>query len=938
MVPQSLTSVKVTDIPRGTTEEQYRMFLEHLFTEPPKPAQKKHKLPIGNKFKRKFRGGSSPAKAPQPDDKSPQQTPAHPKEWHSQTFASQEGCPVGTITFASEELKKKAIQRHQADRESIWQEWRLTDEFDHLTVLQDPGDDTEADICAVHGLGGNAMDTWTSTDTVKGSSRMWLCDFLPEADYFKCRIMTFGYDSGLRNSHSVMKIKDWAKSLLRSVDRVRASDAVCLVSSLSVANPLVCQGACAELAQEKQRPLLFVCHSLGGLVARQAMVQLPFEALELPGKLCGLVFLATPHRGSLEAEWSNFLVSVAQVMAGVRPEIVDELRPFNPNSSSSIEDFFRLKPLPPFRCFSEGKKMRIVTQPSATLGENRVAANLMGTDHRTICKFTSNSDANYLDIVKALNDVRREILERKAGARVETGRIPGHPAHTAHTYPAMDGYWWEVTQMRGVSHNFEYRAPMYGRDDELQKLQTFLSSDESDLKLTMVKGIGGIGKTRLLIEAAITQQGVRSVFLVGASKEESFEKAAVKIASRIGFDMQAYHPSNRDKWDSISMTERASAFMDWLSHPNNKSALLVVDDLDAYEAADIEKVSTCQAWHIVVSTRDSTLRTVMSLHENMRIPQEICLSPLHKEPALSILRNTPRSPESSSYSAKDMEAIVNITHGHPLAIRLFIPFLMYYQLYEPTVLDEMCGDSYSDSWNDFMNFKTGNLCLSDCFALSQSRLKGGEVGEQAKNLLRLLPFLKLNTSPELVEKFFELDKTWLKDDDVADPGRPLFSKNLKCIRHAIRTLQATSVCVQDPSRRLFECVQLHPLLRKYLLLQLSQEDLIRSIREIVIVCHGLIIRNPDQKSVVLPQLKHCFDFKISVEDLKLPISVFDWIQTLENDDDRSLDLENTFDDPAGEVKETDNPPDDLESLALEESEVQARAAASLPKAYMCRTD
>ena len=77
-------------------------------------------------------------------------------------------------------------------------------------------------ICAVHGLGGNAMDTWTAAN-----NKMWLRDFLPVSEYFaKSRIMTFGYDSDLTDSRSVMRIENWAQSLLDSVNQVRLSNKV----------------------------------------------------------------------------------------------------------------------------------------------------------------------------------------------------------------------------------------------------------------------------------------------------------------------------------------------------------------------------------------------------------------------------------------------------------------------------------------------------------------------------------------------------------------------------------------------------------------------------------------------------------------------------------------------------------------------------------------
>lgn len=88
-------------------------------------------------------------------------------------------------------------------------------------------------VCAVHGLGGNAFDTWM------GSSKMWLRDLLPKsAPFDRSRIMTFGYDSSLVNRKSQDRIRDWADELLRQVGYVRTTQ------------------------KDQSRPIIFICHSL----------------------------------------------------------------------------------------------------------------------------------------------------------------------------------------------------------------------------------------------------------------------------------------------------------------------------------------------------------------------------------------------------------------------------------------------------------------------------------------------------------------------------------------------------------------------------------------------------------------------------------------------------------------------------------------------------
>ncbi|PNP85063.1 hypothetical protein FNYG_01588 [Fusarium nygamai] len=123
---------------------------------------------------------------------------------------------------------------------SYWKGWAVEDNFNGITILYE-GLDAKFDICAVHGQGGNAMDTWTADN-----GQMWLRDLLPEHEKFKnSRIMTFGYDSDVTDRSTVMELENWAETLLRSLNEVRTG------------------------GEEKTRPLLLVSHSLGGLVVRK---------------------------------------------------------------------------------------------------------------------------------------------------------------------------------------------------------------------------------------------------------------------------------------------------------------------------------------------------------------------------------------------------------------------------------------------------------------------------------------------------------------------------------------------------------------------------------------------------------------------------------------------------------------------------------------------
>jgi hypothetical protein len=76
---------------------------------------------------------------------------------------------------------------------------------------------------------------------------------------------------------------------------------------------------------------------------------------------CGLLFLSTPHSGSTQADWNDFLQATAR-LCGVRSELVDSLKSFNPQSTEGQEDFANLKIQLPFDAFYETNKTLVGTR------------------------------------------------------------------------------------------------------------------------------------------------------------------------------------------------------------------------------------------------------------------------------------------------------------------------------------------------------------------------------------------------------------------------------------------------------------------------------------------------------------------------------------------------------------------------------------------------
>ncbi|KAF5577876.1 ribonuclease p mrp [Fusarium pseudocircinatum] len=258
------------------------------------------------------------------------------------------------------------------------------------------GEDAQADIVFLHGLRGDREETWTKNGV------LWPKDLLPD-DVPASRIFLFGYDANIT-----------------SFDRSGATKTEIHSDAEDV---------CAKLAAERlgtdtvDRPIIFVAHSLGGLVAAQILVHgehKPENSAEswIAKNIRGMVFLGTPFRGSSVAKLAEAVRKVLGLfgvdtqeqtlkLLGVDSERLGELtRAFpqvlNKRRSSKdiehrIEAFF----------FYENRKtglVQVVDPESAqVLGCGDAAP--IRSDHIGICKFETKDADGYSAVVAAIRKV-----------------------------------------------------------------------------------------------------------------------------------------------------------------------------------------------------------------------------------------------------------------------------------------------------------------------------------------------------------------------------------------------------------------------------------------------------------------------------------------------------------------------------------------------------
>ncbi|KLU90849.1 hypothetical protein MAPG_09374 [Magnaporthiopsis poae ATCC 64411] len=247
--------------------------------------------------------------------------------------------------------------------------------------------DYRADIVAVHGLNGKSHKTWTDKD-----GHLWLRDSLP-AHVPGTRIMTFGYNSAVFFSRSRATIRDYVADLALRLEHSRS-------------NP-----------DEKERPLIFVCHSLGGIVFKALLVYLALRSFatdaddSLIRNISGVAFLGCPHRGSRIASPASMLFKIlntASLGNAARPDLIRALQVASPileDISLQASALLAQRPIVSLYELRATGPVRVVERFSAILELANERAIPVDADHREIARVSPRKPQRYLPVWTSVKEL-----------------------------------------------------------------------------------------------------------------------------------------------------------------------------------------------------------------------------------------------------------------------------------------------------------------------------------------------------------------------------------------------------------------------------------------------------------------------------------------------------------------------------------------------------
>ncbi|GKT51856.1 protein SERAC1 [Colletotrichum spaethianum] len=253
-------------------------------------------------------------------------------------------------------------------------------------------------IVAVHGLNprskkddDHAWDTWRTPSGPAG--RIWLRDDLPQ-HVPDSRIFLYQYNATAVYGKDRSTFVDKANDLLEDI-RLEREDA-------------------------ESRPILFLGHSMGGLLIKQALINAHHNPnyLSIKDATSGLAFFATPHNGGDEklVNFGSLAAKVAIATGFQKGDDVLEVLKQGSIFSDIMHEHWRHQLLHYNIVSFWGCFDNVVPRESARLGMPGDRENVveLKADHSTVCKFGgAELDQDNLKRVRSnIKDMYKKALQR----------------------------------------------------------------------------------------------------------------------------------------------------------------------------------------------------------------------------------------------------------------------------------------------------------------------------------------------------------------------------------------------------------------------------------------------------------------------------------------------------------------------------------------------
>ncbi|KAI9759833.1 MAG: hypothetical protein M4579_002040 [Chaenotheca gracillima] len=258
-------------------------------------------------------------------------------------------------------------------------------------------DNPQVDIVFVHGLNGHPKDTWTAKNGV-----FWPAELLPKTlNAVNARILVYGYNADVYAFGGKSATRDYihehAQTLVTTLDAERFNE------------------------DATERPIIWVAHSLGGILVKRALDYAASISTinnqhlrSIFVSTYGIIFLGTPHNGADPAKWGKMLQSMCGTLLpkkvlDTEPQLVETLKTQSETLQNINLAFVNIMDKFHMSFFHEAEKTNLGITKDFIVDQTSAGPILPGLSyagieatHSAMCKFASKNSPGYTGVSSTL--------------------------------------------------------------------------------------------------------------------------------------------------------------------------------------------------------------------------------------------------------------------------------------------------------------------------------------------------------------------------------------------------------------------------------------------------------------------------------------------------------------------------------------------------------
>ncbi|KAL8860796.1 MAG: hypothetical protein Q9178_002826 [Gyalolechia marmorata] len=500
-----------------------------------------------------------------------------------------------------------------------------------LTEVSSPAGGSNVDVVFVHGINGHPYDTWTS----EKYKTFWPAQLLPPLiEEAKARVLVYGYDadtgspteqiSSSSKTPDVDGHQNYRTPLAQ--DRIH-HHAETLVASL-----------CANRRNRHavRHPIVFVAHSLGGIVVKRALIHSAWirgqntrHLRSIAISTYGVLFLGTPHFGMQVAKWNSWSddITCTTQSSGLQAPIFDALKPNSEILQNIDRQFSELAREFHIFYFHEMKPTKlangwryIVDEVSAAPVTQDVERAGIQQDHIHMCTFEDDGTPGFELVTEAIQrhatDAMESIRQRwetesaEQQLRLSGGLTSGisrislsNPVgQVLESVPSSDHALIDTTSSRKPQLK-HYVVPrdrvkdFVGREAQLKEISAYFATESTqEPRVLILCGLGGQGKSQIVLEYCRRHRvSYRGIFWVDASSEALALQSYIHITIALSGESP---PTIKEREKTIEIVK--ARIEDW-----NEPWLLVFDNYDKPDDfTDVRKfLPKSDRGHVIFTSR-----------------------------------------------------------------------------------------------------------------------------------------------------------------------------------------------------------------------------------------------------------------------------------------------------------------------------------------------